>query len=526
MMILIGGLVRVFQGLVMAAPTLLTGLFIAAILRYYVGPAMTRRLFGGDSLRALPQSWLIGMLLPVCSIGVFPILFELRRAKVRAGAISAFALSAPLFNPLSLLYGLTLSRPVVIISFALASLAMVTILGLLWDRFSPSQRDDEAGEGSSPTGDLGDLSGSGTAASKDGELIGLGRMLALVTFMARELVGESGKLALIAVGGLGLLGAVLPYSALQSSFEMHDPLAPARMTMLAIPVYATPMTAMSQLGMMFVHSNSPGAALALLLLGTGLNLGTLVWFTRQYGSRATATWFGSLVILVLAASYAIDRPLVLPGAEPAGHTHAFDNYAAPFPSGTRLALTTIREAAVKPFHLFEWVGAGLGALLAVLGATLTISGISERSFRRSMRPQSALDRDIPPSVLGFTLILGLIALSVVGCYAYYPSPSECLEELTIIRTEAFSSARAGNVDQALLWVERFEDWSRKLEVGTFLRHWEVRPYQRMQGYLVRKKLELLEHELEHDPYEQEEVNKAVTAMLDTDRRWRMSYAPK
>jgi hypothetical protein len=124
------------------------------------------------------------------------------------------------------------------------------------------------------------------------------------------------------------------------------------------------------------------------------------------------------------------------------------------------------------------------------------------------------------------MILGLIALSVVGCYAYYPSPSECLEELTIIRTEAFSSARAGNVDQALLWVERFEDWSRKLEVGTFLRHWEVRPYQRMQGYLVRKKLELLEHELEHDPYEQEEVNKAVTAMLDTDRRWRMSYSPK
>lgn len=296
--------------------------------------------------------------------------------------------------------------------------------------------------------------------------------------------------------------------------------------MLAIPVYATPMTAMSQLGMMFVHSNSPGAALALLLLGTGLNLGTLVWFARQYGTKATATWFGSLVILVLAASYAIDRPLVLPGAEPAGHTHAFDNYAAPFPSGTRLALTTIREAAVKPFHLFEWVGAGLGVLLAVLGATLAISGISERSFRRSTRPKSALDRDIPPSVLGFTLILGLIALSVVGCYAYYPSPSECLEELTIIRTEAFSSARAGNVDQALLWVERFEDWSRKLEVGTFLRHWEVRPYQRMQGYLVRKKLELLEHELEHDPYEQEEVNKAVTALLDTDRRWRMSYLPK
>ena len=49
-------------------------------------------------------------LLPVCSIGVIPILREMKRIGIRPGAITAFALSAPLFNPLSLMYGLTLSR--------------------------------------------------------------------------------------------------------------------------------------------------------------------------------------------------------------------------------------------------------------------------------------------------------------------------------------------------------------------------------------------------------------------------------
>ncbi len=135
-LILAGALVRMFQGLVMTAPTLLTGFCIAGVLRYYIGPADTRRIFGGDSFRSLPQSWLIGMLLPVCSIGVLPILVELHRARVRPGALTAFALAAPLFNPLSLLYGLTLSRPIVIISFAVASLILVTLLGLLWDRFA------------------------------------------------------------------------------------------------------------------------------------------------------------------------------------------------------------------------------------------------------------------------------------------------------------------------------------------------------------------------------------------------------
>src|SRR6056297_44292 len=131
--IIYGGLIRFVQGAASATPTLLVGLLIAAVLRYYLRTKGTQQLFWGQSLRALPQSWAIGMLLPVCSIGVIPILIEMRRAKVKPGALSAFALSAPLFNPLSLLYGLTLSRPLVIVLFATGSLVIVTALGLLWD---------------------------------------------------------------------------------------------------------------------------------------------------------------------------------------------------------------------------------------------------------------------------------------------------------------------------------------------------------------------------------------------------------
>ncbi len=134
--ILIGGLTRGLQTLILAAPTLLVGLFIAAVFRYYLGESGIRRLFGGDSFRSLPQSWLIGMLLPVCSIGVIPILREMQRAKLRPGAITAFALSAPLFNPLSILYGLSLSRPMVIVGFLCGSLVVVTVLGILWDRYA------------------------------------------------------------------------------------------------------------------------------------------------------------------------------------------------------------------------------------------------------------------------------------------------------------------------------------------------------------------------------------------------------
>lgn len=133
---LAGGFIRAIQGLASAVPTVIVGLFIAGLFRYYLGTAGTVRFFGGSGLRSLPQSWLIGMLLPVCSIGVLPILREMRRMGIRPGAITAFAISAPLFNPLSLLYGLTLTRPYVIAGFAIASLGVVTALGLVWDRLT------------------------------------------------------------------------------------------------------------------------------------------------------------------------------------------------------------------------------------------------------------------------------------------------------------------------------------------------------------------------------------------------------
>lgn len=515
-LLLSGALVRIYQGLVLAAPTLLTGLFIAAVLRFYLDSKTTRRLFGGDSFRSLPQSWLIGMLLPVCSIGVLPILVQLHRARVRPGAMTAFALSAPLFNPLSLLYGLTLSRPIVIISFAVASLVLVTLLGAIWDRLA-SRRD--VGEAASQQPDEDER----LPASKP-KIIGLRRMLAMVVFICRELTGSSGAYAMIALIGLGGLAVLLPYSALQSAFEMGDVWAPARMTLLAIPVYATPMTAMSQLGMMFVHSNSPGAALALLLLGAGMNVATMVWFVRRYGSRAISVWFAGLISIVLACAYAIDRPLVLPGAEPAGHTHAFDLYATPFPPQTAWSMAVVVEAATRPFQRLEWIGLAGLLVVVVIGCFLRGLRIDESRFEtREVLTLAGYDREVPASVLGITLLVGLIAFSVVGCYAYYPSPRECLEEIQIVRGEAYTAVRSGNIEQALHWIEQLEDWSRKLEVGTFLRAGEVRPYQRMQGHLIRKKLELLEHELEREPIDQQAVDQLLRQLLATDQRWRDAF---
>ena len=88
-----GAVLRFSEALLQGAPTILVGLLVAAIIRRFLGYALTLRLFGANSRRGLFQAWLIGMLLPICSLGAIPVIRELRRAGLAGGTIMAFALA-------------------------------------------------------------------------------------------------------------------------------------------------------------------------------------------------------------------------------------------------------------------------------------------------------------------------------------------------------------------------------------------------------------------------------------------------
>jgi hypothetical protein len=65
-------------------------------------------------------------------------------------------------------------------------------------------------------------------------------------------------------------------------------------------------------------------------------------------------------------------------------------------------------------------------------------------------------------VLAIVGLLGIVTMSVAGCYAYYPKPAKVLEELSIATTEVASVAIRGNHEHALHWIAVCEGWSRRL----------------------------------------------------------------
>jgi uncharacterized membrane protein YraQ (UPF0718 family) len=478
-----GFAMRLIQSLAQAAPFILTGFFIAAVFRRFIGYEKLRQLFGGSEMSALFKAWVIGMLLPVCSLGVIPVIVELRRAGIKGGTILAFAMSAPLFNPLSMLYGLTLSEPLAILSFAACSLVIVTVVGMVWDRIF---------QGSELKG-----------ISDESVHYGIRRMVALGVSAGREATGRSLKLVAAGLIGVGLLGAAIPHASLQHQFNYDQPLAPLKMAALGIPVYATPMLAMSQMGMMFQHANSIGSAFVLLALGAGMNMGLIVWMLQEYGMKRSTVWMSILLVVVVVLGYAVDKPLFPKDVEPANHTHAFDIYGQPFSGAASFGqlATQTGEKLKRDILPYEWYSLELLALLMVAGCLVRLidrRGRIEAWIAQVPEPTETgrMDLVVPPVVLGGLSLVGLVIFSGIGCYAYYPPASEVFEEMTIVKSEALSAAITGDVTHAEYWIDVYQEWTRKLEVGTFLRTGQVSDYQRWKARLVREQLEMLKHSVE------------------------------
>ena len=510
--ILLGGLVRALQALASATPTILIGLFIAAILRYYLGNC-------GNSAtirRREPAFVAAELVAGYAAAGMFD------RCASNTSRDEARWCTCGFHYRLRSRRSSIQSTFIAVRSNAFAS------GGDHWIRPSVAVCRHRCLE----------CSGIATESTPYCHLrsLRLGRLVwgdcwPVAIFMMRETLGTTGLLSLVAVSGTLVLGAILPHGALQTAVEQKDPWAPAVMTAVAIPIYATPMLSMSQLGMMFAHGNSPGAAFSLLLLGTGVNVATLLWIAWNYGWKSSFIWFAILTTIVLGCAYAIDRPLIPPGIEPAGHTHAFDIYTNPFHSGTRVSASQFKETLLKSVGIGEWASIFVLTILALGGVVLRwvpqsrIDKILCASTIEKPRTGRG-DIIVSPRVVGMTCIAGLIALSVVGCYAYYPSPNETLEEMRIARAEALGSANAREKKRSLEWIPIWDEWSRKLEVGYAIRHFELRPYQQAQAKLLRKKLELLEHELEHDPLEIDELRKVVTEVNRTSQRLTAAFREK
>ena len=496
-------LVRGGECAVEASPTFLCGLIVAGVMRCMLGVDGVSKLFGGNGWRGLLRAWGVGMLLPVCSLGVIPIAREMRRCGISGATILAFVLAAPHVNPLSLLYGLTLSTPVVILIFASASLALAIFSGALWD-FCFRQPND-------------DLPGDTIQTPPPG----LGRLASVFLSAARESVHYSSLYILLAILFNGLMAGSLPHGSLSLTMRHDDWRSPALMGLLATPMYSGPLQGMMRLGLMFEHGNSVGAAFVLFELGIGVNIGILIWLAIDRGLKRMALWLGIVVLTAVILGYASEAPLYF-AHEEASHTHAFDDWTSPFAHGMNPDIGQIFSRIGSKCGVLESVSLLMLMSLITLGSICTLFDSQRRldTFLARMpsttgKLSGAMAVNVPPRVLGFVALGGLFAFSVVGLYLYYPNSYEAFEDMTRIKADAMGAVRYGNREEAIRQLEAMDLLTRKLQVGIFLRQWRLDPAVAKTAEDLRERLEEI-----RDNLIAENKEAAVTGIILAEQAFR------
>lgn len=475
-------LVRMGQTAIECTPTLAVGLLVAAILRRMVGAAGTRRIFGGDGLGGLFRAWFIGSLLPVCSLGVIPVAREMVRAGVPWPTVLSFVLAAPNLNPLSFLYGLTLSEPMVIVFFVLTTMGISIVGGELWGRFFS-------------TGEPIPVHGDEAMPAP-----GLGRLGLVFVTACRETIGASLPYCLASIVLTGVLAGLIPHGALSTTMRHDSWLSTPVMALVGTALYSGVLQGMMRIGLIFEHGNSTGAAFALFALGVGLNLGLVGWLVVSKGPRILA-WMALVVGMVVLAGWSMDKTLYF-AEEEASHTHAFDDWTSPFPGGTGAGFGEVWNKWVQKAEVLEPLAIALLTVQALVGVVLL--GLDRNSRIETWlcrtkvnngRPESIFNRGVPGPVLGLVALAGLVVFSLVSLYIYYPPAEEAFNEISRVRADALTAVRIGRTQDAIRQLEAWDLLTRKLQVGEFLRKGMLDKQQSELAEGLREELEAMRDDL-------------------------------
>jgi uncharacterized protein len=287
------------------APYLLLGFAVAALLSYFFTPAWVRRHLGRPGLLQVVKASLIGVPLPLCSCGVLPLAFSLRKSGASKGATVSFLVSTPQTGADCLMLTYSLLGPVM--AFFLLGVAFFSGLlsGWLTDllcRNETSEKTVEAPcttcccEEKEETEDSQDHEQTGEDACSPSGALRNG-FVTLPRDMARPL--------LLGVLVSGLVTALVPEGYL-SNYLAPGPLSYLLALSIGIPMYVCSASSVPIAAMLIHAGVSPGAAMVFLIAGPATNTAAVFALWTQIGRRATIAYLVTICGVALVSGIVLD----------------------------------------------------------------------------------------------------------------------------------------------------------------------------------------------------------------------------
>ena len=333
--------------IVEASPTILGGVVVAAWLRTLATPERVRSIFRGSGVHGLLRTVLVGMALPVCSIGVLPVLRELRRLGLPTSKLITLGIISPLLNPISLLYALTILSGTQLLLIAMAASVLAIIVGDVSARFA--------------------ITNKVTAEPRPAGLTGATRLRNIVVAATRIATGWPLVDLMIVAVVSGLVASLIPPMTLGRVCDVSNQSGPVVASLLALPQYVGPSHGIIQQVGIAKASLSLPTGLALYVFGTGLSAANVLLFVRWYGLRRMTAVAVAMFLFVCTTAYA-SMAVVKMTVELTEETAGLDNLARTVYGSFAQMGNAIGESLKFTDPLMMM--AALGLLVTVLAGTV------------------------------------------------------------------------------------------------------------------------------------------------------------
>jgi uncharacterized membrane protein YraQ (UPF0718 family) len=291
-----------------AAPFLLLGSFLAALIECFVPPERMQRLFPKRAVPGVLAGLFAGLFLPVCECGIVPIVRRMLQKGVPPASAMTYMLAAPIVNPVVMASTYTAFQGDWFMMAARTAMGAVTALGmgLALSRLSAQDiRLDPAGPGPACGCGCGHDHGPTGAGTGDAPacapLTARTRIAAVFSHTAGEFLDMGGMLILGSLFAAAF--KTLTPSTLLTLFET-DPL----LSILAMMLLAILLSLCSEADAFVAASFTTfpaSAKLAFLALGPMLDIKLAIMFQAVFTRRVVTALLIVPPVMVFVLSYAL-----------------------------------------------------------------------------------------------------------------------------------------------------------------------------------------------------------------------------
>lgn len=275
-----------------AAPFLLLGFFVAALIRAFLPPRWLAGLLGRSDFGSIVRASAVGAPLPLCSCSVLPTAISLHRRGASKGSTVAFLVSTPETGVDSISVTWALMDPLMTVARPLGAFVSATVAGLaasLVERRG-DPREVHAAPGCAGEHDEGD-------ELVDGDAAGV-RFKKGVHYAFVDIFDDIMPSMLLGIAIAALFALVLPDNFLAAPWASGFP-GLLLAACIGVPIYVCASASTPIAVALMLKGLSPGAALVFLLVGPATNLGSLFALAKVLGSRIVAAYLASVILCAI-----------------------------------------------------------------------------------------------------------------------------------------------------------------------------------------------------------------------------------